>query len=253
MKLPEITPKQQEIIRLLFRFRFLNRIQIQTMLLNKDHHNINAWLKDLHQKQYIGRLYDSTYKQNTIPAKYYLTVNGIRFLRTIEHIDQSILKKYYQEKRRSHGFISKSLLVADIFLKLNNVEKLQQGNLKYYTQQDFPPDAEIRDLLPDFAYVFTVKRHLEHVAGEIFSDSMPRYAIRGRVEKYIEYFSNEEGRPTSVVFICSKELTCEYIGRFLKRYFREEPGINANFYLATYSDINEKGMEIELFKKANID
>jgi len=211
------------------------------------------WLKDLHQKQYVGRLYDRAYKQNTIPAKYYLAANGIRHLRSVEHIDQSILKKFYQEKRRSHGFISKSLLVADIFLKLNNVEKLKQANFKFYTQQDFPIDAAIRDLLPDFAYVYTVKKHLEHVVGEIFSESMPRYAIRGRIEKYMEYFDSDEGRPTSIVFICSKEMTGEYIGRFIKRSFRDDGGINANFYVTTKSEVDEKGMEIELFKKAEVD
>lgn len=206
------------------------------------------WLKDLHQKQYVGRLYDRAYKQNTIPAKYYLAANGIRHLRSVEHIDQSILKKFYQEKRRSTAFISKSLFIADIYLRLCNVETLISSNFKFYSQQDFPLDAAIRELLPDFAYVYSVKRLLEHVVGEIFSDSMPRYAIRGRIEKYIEYFGDNDGRPTTILFICSKEMTQDYIERFIKRSFRDEGGINANFYVTTKSEIEEKGMEIELFR-----
>ena len=40
MKLPKITTKQEEILALLYRYRFLNRIQIQTLMHHKDHKTI---------------------------------------------------------------------------------------------------------------------------------------------------------------------------------------------------------------------
>ena len=51
------TPKQLEILLLLYRFRFLNSPQIQAILNHKYHHRIQTWLNDLLTKDYIGQLY----------------------------------------------------------------------------------------------------------------------------------------------------------------------------------------------------
>lgn len=251
MTLPDITNKQQEIVRLLYRFRFLNRIQIQTLLNNKDHRNINTWLKDLHTKQYLGRIFDNSFIKNTIPAKYYTSLNAIRYLKQSDNIDSSILKKYRQEKRRSATFIDKSIFVADIYLKLLNLPVSRGTDFKFYTQQDFPIDAQIRELSPDFAYVYKTGKGLEHFVGEIFSEKMPRYAVRGRVRKYLEYFEQDEGKPTNILFICANDLTQNFIQRYLSRYSRDEGGLSANVYIATKANIIENGIEFELFKKAS--
>jgi len=250
MTIPNITNKQKEIILLLYRFRFLNRLQIQKLLHNKDHRNINVWLKDLTLKKYVGRIYDHSYQKNTLPAKYFISTNAIKYLKTLENIDASLLKKFRQEKRRSNGFIDKSIFIADIYLKLLALESLKDTDFKFYTQQDFPKNGVIRDLLPDFAYVYKAKKHLEHFVGEVFSEKMPRYAIRGRINKYIEYFENDEGRPTNIIFICKNDLTLNFIKKHIYRHFRDEGSINANFYTTTIDQIDQNGMEINLFKKA---
>jgi len=77
---PKITPKQQEILQRLYRYRFLNRIQIQQMMGHRDYKTINLWLKDLTQKQYVERIYSTHFLEKTKPAIYYLGINGIRFL-----------------------------------------------------------------------------------------------------------------------------------------------------------------------------
>ena len=51
MTIPYIAAKQQEIPKLIYKFRFLNRIQIQTLLNHKDKRRINSWLKDLSEKE----------------------------------------------------------------------------------------------------------------------------------------------------------------------------------------------------------
>jgi hypothetical protein len=48
--LPPLTPKQQEILKLLYKYKFLNRTQIQTLLSHKDKRRIITWLKDLREK-----------------------------------------------------------------------------------------------------------------------------------------------------------------------------------------------------------
>ena len=101
MNLPTITNKQKTILYLLYKFRFLNRIQIQTLLNHKTYNRINAWLKDLTDKGYTGRKLDTISKINNVPAIYYLKKNGMQFVKTQDYAEKSYISKLYQEDTRS--------------------------------------------------------------------------------------------------------------------------------------------------------
>lgn len=62
MKINKITPKQIEIILLLYKFRFLNTNQFKTLLKHKDIRRINSWLKDLNKNK--NNYYLTAYKIN---------------------------------------------------------------------------------------------------------------------------------------------------------------------------------------------
>ena len=79
MQLLTITTKQKEILLQLYRFRFLNRVQIQTLLIHKDAKNTNVWLKDLTNKKYIERIFEKKAGIND-PAIYNISIYGIKFL-----------------------------------------------------------------------------------------------------------------------------------------------------------------------------
>ena len=83
MQLPKTTTKQQDILKLLYRYRFVDRIQIQVLMGHKDKRRIGAWLKDLREKHYIEWIYSTDFAEKTKPAIYYLGINGIRLLRTL--------------------------------------------------------------------------------------------------------------------------------------------------------------------------
>lgn len=76
-ELPKLTKRQQAILKLLYRFRFLNRIQIQAFLGHKDPKTINLWLRDLRAKGYVEWIYSTHFAEKTKPAIYYLTLNGV--------------------------------------------------------------------------------------------------------------------------------------------------------------------------------
>ncbi len=96
MILPTITNKQKEILLLLYRFRFLNRIQIQKLLKNKDYKNINVWLKDLTDKNYTKRIFEKKAGINQ-SAIYFISKNGIKFFRSHPGCEGEYLKKLSQE------------------------------------------------------------------------------------------------------------------------------------------------------------
>ncbi len=92
MNLPKITERQRNIINLLYEHRFLNRIQIQALLNQKDYKNTNLWLKDLREKQYVEWIYSTHFAEKTKPAVYYLGINAIRRFRQLNIHGEHILK-----------------------------------------------------------------------------------------------------------------------------------------------------------------
>ena len=74
-----ITKKQLEILTLLYRFRFLNRSQIQKLLNQKDFKRIIINLNQLTNTNYIRRYYNS--KTVTVPAIYSLGLNGKKYVK----------------------------------------------------------------------------------------------------------------------------------------------------------------------------
>lgn len=114
MNSSKITSKQQAIIQLLYKHRFLDRTHIQALLHHKDKRRIFAWLKDLREKEYIEWIYDKNdFANKTKPAVYYLGLNGIRYLRTLNEYPSTELRKRYKESSRQQSFIGRCLTLAD--------------------------------------------------------------------------------------------------------------------------------------------
>jgi hypothetical protein len=107
MTIPYITAKQQEIPKLIYKFRFLNRLQIQTLLNHNYHKRIIDWLNDLVEKDYLEKiLKDNTFEQRSKPTIYRIGINGIRFLKTQDNISLELLRKLYWERDRSDNFVN---------------------------------------------------------------------------------------------------------------------------------------------------
>ena len=210
MQLPTITNKQKEILLLLYRFRFLNRIQIQKLLNHKSPKNINVWLKDLTTKNYTGRIFEKKLGVND-PAIYFVSTNGIKFLKSLDDYNNEYLKRFYQEVRRSKQFINENVMIGDIFLILS---AKNFAGFKFYTRSDFPIKGLIRNLLPNFAYIYEKNGKVKYYAYEILKDGMPRFAIRSRIEKYIDFFSLNSNSEVNIIFICANESMARYVLKF---------------------------------------
>lgn len=105
-KPPKLTKKQQEIVKLLYRFRFLNRIQIQAFLGHKDPKTINLWLRDLRAKGYVEWIYSTHFAEKTKPAVYYLGLNGVRYLRTLTGTSKDEDGETYRQPTRQKSCAS---------------------------------------------------------------------------------------------------------------------------------------------------
>lgn len=225
MTLPKLTKKQQEILRLLYKFRFLNRIQIQAFLGHKDPKTINMWLRDLRSKGYVEWIYSTHFAEKTKPAIYYLNLNGVRYLRTLTitnkdgddgetvvspYYPPEELRKRYKEPTRSQTFIDRCVLIADCALALEREDAANEARgkkLRYYyqTEADYLLERsyyhfvlDIDDGLIQPQLIFCQDKLGEQEETiisyilEVFDPTLPRYRMKKRLGDYVK-FLDEEG------------------------------------------------------------
>lgn len=222
--LPKITKKQQEILKLLYRFRFLNRIQIQAFLEHKDPKTINLWLRDLRAKGYVEWIYSTHFTEKTKPAIYHLGLNGVRHLRTLTRTSKDgddeaavtpayppeELRKRYKESTRSQTYIDRCILIADCCIALERADTEDEAKNKkirhyYQTEADYLLDHSyyhfilVSELIQP-SLVFCKDRlddegkeekTLKSYLLEIFDPTLPRYRMKKRLGDYVKYLDDE--------------------------------------------------------------
>ena len=201
--LPHITNKQQTLIRLLYRYRFLERKQLQAFMHHTDKRRMSAWLKDLRDKHYIEWIYtpdDPT--ESTKPAIYYLGLNGIRFLRQTEDYPEEQLRKRYAELVRKQSYLDRCLLLADGCLDMET-RSADGSKYIYSLEADYlDPDNEYNFLAesdfihPSLCYLKVEEDdddYIEmHYLVEAFDATTPRYMIRKKLKDYIAFLDSDE-------------------------------------------------------------
>jgi hypothetical protein len=253
MSLPPITNKQTEILKYLYHFRFLNRIQIQALLKHKDYKTINLWLKDLTEKEYTERIYSTKYGEINKPAIYYIGPNGVKHLRVNTNCPKEQINKLGREKDRSQSFISNCQFLADIYIDLKNKSN---EKLKYSakTKSDFTnPDSPLRFLAETTADMVVEKDDgsmKKYYLLEIIDDTLPGYMIKKRIKSYIDlYFSNSwedntgENFPT-IILVCETLPILMSIKRYAKNLLSEYDDIDLKIQLATEQEVKKNGKVI---------
>ena len=226
MKLPAITTKQQDILHLLYRYRFLNRIQIQTLMHHKDYKTVNLWLKDLREKEYVQWIYSTDFTEKSKPAVYYLGANGIRCLRVAGIYPSSELRKRYREHERSEGFISRSLLVADSCIDLGQ-NGSERARYEWQTQADFAdPDCSYHFLTeaaiqPQLHYTEQKGNRVGHYLLEIIDPTLPQYRLRKRLKDYVNYLCDDEWEGEDEPVIARLVLPSTYLLIYTKRRIKK--------------------------------
>ncbi len=249
--LPPITPKQQEILKLLYKYRYLNRTQIQTLLKHKDKRRIISWLKDLREKEYIDWQYDATnFIAKSQPAIHYLSLNGIRYLRGLNLYPTHELRKRYKEPTRTQTFINQCLLVADSCLTVQS----KSNDEKQYT---CVLPAEYVDPVSEYYYLNELKPHLlfskrqdettTDYLLENISVSLPRYQLRKRLKDYVEYLADQwdeaDGSMPVALFICPTVADLLYVKRRVRVLIDEHlEDENTHIRVTTLDKIHASGI-----------
>lgn len=256
---PNITKKQQEILKYLYHFRFLNRVQIQALLNHKDYRLINAWLKDLTEKQYLNRIYSNKFGENTKPAIYYIGANGIKFIKEITNCPRKIIQRLSNEKDRSGHFIGICQQVADIYI---NTKKQADDKTLYkaIANNAFPiPNSNynfLADSTIDLVIEETKESMKKYYAIEILDSTLRGYMIKKRIKKYFDlYFSNswEEniGQKFPVILITTETLSMMISAKKIAiKMLRDYTDLkDFEIKCSTLKEASEKGLISEIWEE----
>jgi hypothetical protein len=185
------------------------------------------WLRDLRAKGYVEWIYSTHFAEKTKPAIYYLSLNGVRHLRTLTitnkdedggkmvvspYYPPEELRKRYKEQTRSQTFIDRCVLIADCVLALEEQDAANEAKgkkLRYYYQ------TEADYLLERSYYHFVlecelIQPHLifcqdkigkddkeeatlESYILEVFDPTLPRYRMKKRLGDYVKFLDEEGG------------------------------------------------------------
>lgn len=232
MDLPKITAKQQALIRLLYQYRYLERSLVQDLLGHTDKRRISAWLKDLRQKHYIEWHYNrASFSAKSKPAIYYLGLNGIRYLRSLEEYPAEQLRRRYKDGSRQPDFMARCLLVANCCTML---QSQNTNSLPFYweTETDYShPQSDyhfLTELRPSLCFSKQEAGRTNYYLLKIFDASAPRYVVRKRLQDYLAFaaygdWERETGGPAPQLrFACPTTAELMYIKRRLRMLLEQE-------------------------------
>lgn len=261
MQLAKQTPKQQEIIKLQYRFRFLNTIQLQKFLNHNDKKRLNIWLKYLVSNDYLVRIYDPhKFGENTKPAVFYIGKNGIRFLKAQGNYLPELLRKLYRENNRSETFKSNSQLLADIALDLKAQSKkgltFNWATASDYTNPDSPfySFSFLTELSTRLMFTREKNNEKKYFLLEILNTSFPPYRVRKKIRSYLKFLLDCDWMehfktPPEILFICQTKDLLIRTKRYAKKLLVDEYKENIHISFALEDEVKKYGATAEIWEE----
>jgi hypothetical protein len=248
----KLTPKETEILTLLYRLRFLNRLQIQTMLDHKHHSRIIEWLNNLSENKYIAKFYDKSF--TTDPAIYCLDKQGRKYLKSKKEIKLEPLSRVWREAKYSDQFRKHCLFLADIYFSLTAFAKKAGLTLHFYTKTDLYGMEHLIEPKPD-AYFALKGKGTKRYFLDVFDDIAP-LALRKRVKQYLEYYNSDEWQDHTdkpfpeIILICPNNRLKNHLYYFIQSKISDDS--EPFFYLTTREAIVTKGLNRDTLEKVKI-
>jgi hypothetical protein len=232
-RLQPITKQQRTIVEHIFTYRFLTIKHLQAFLGHTHKHRIQVWLNDLIAKNYIYQIYDQkSLKATATPAVYYIAVDGVRYVRSLNRYSDSELRKRYPDNTRSASYIDHCLLIADCCANLQ-VSRRDTKTYRRITPTDY---ALIDESLPyaDFLqeqqpHLFFMKETIRGVTKETtcyvvehFHDPLPSIRIRSRLKVLLNHEVFEGDDPPILLLICDTTAGLIYVKRYVRTLLRQD-------------------------------
>jgi hypothetical protein len=232
---------------------------------HKDAHRINSWLKDLVEKNYLGRIYSHKLLENTKPAVYHLNNNGIlwckinmgwKYRRDDNQLSVSEIKKFYEDKHASEIFRNHCVNICEIYLRFKNLNRNFQyeciTKTELWTMQKEDEDfQEKKNCIPDL-FIEKIGKKGKSITYllNLIDPHVPQYALEYKVNKYIKL--HEEGDWSNydtdnkkfpiIIFIFPTQQKLNRLANFIQESLDEFYIEEVIFILTTYEKVMKEGL-----------
>jgi len=242
----QLTTKQTEILTLLYRFRFLNRNQIQTLLKHKYHSRVLNWLKELTDLKLIIKSYEKSF--TTDSAVYRLDKSARKYLKDNSKLNIKPLSRLWRETKYSPQLEKHCLFLTDIYLSLIEFTKKLKSELHFHAKTDLHGMTNLIDPKPDSYFAIesneTIKRYFLDIL-----DDLPPMVLRRRVKQYFEYFDSDQWQDNTdkpfpdIILVCPNNRIKNHLFYYIQNKISDDSEIN--FYLSTWDIVKTKGLNRE--------
>lgn len=251
-----LTNKQREILVLLYRFRFLSRIHIQTLLNHRHHSWILTWLNDLIKHNQVRRYYQ---KQFAGPSAIYsLGIEGRKYLKhnpDLGNIELSALNRIWKEDTLTDRFKNHCLFLADMYVSLRSLAVASKATLNFYTKTDLYGMARLISPAPDAYIAIEEQGGVKRYFLDLFDD-VPPIALRSRAKRYFDYYASNEWQDNTdkpfpeIILICPNERLKKHLYLYIQQKLEEEPELK--FYLSTRDLVAKEGLQSNVLQRVII-
>ena len=246
-----IKQKQTEILILLYRFRYLNRVQIQTILNQKYHSRVLKWLNDLKENDYIECEYDK--KVASSPSVYALAPKSRFILKGNPAVKPRLLGHTWRDRTYSDEFRSHCLFLGNIYLSLISLTERIGAELHYYTKPDLHGMKHLITPIPD-AYFAIEERsgRTKRYFLDLFDDLPPR-VLRTRINHYFKYYDSDEWQENTdkpfpeIIIVCPSDRIRSHLNYYIQSKLEEDSDLS--FYLTAREIIKTQGLNSKSLKK----
>ena len=252
----KLKPQIEKILILIYQYRFLNRLQIQTLLNHKHKNRIIIWLNKLTKEKYLIREYEKKVPEE--PAIYSLGLRGKRF------VEQKIgpnparphlLKRVYRERKYSKKFKMHCMFLADFYSALNAYASQNNLELNFYTKTQITGMEYLIEKEPDAYFLLNDRKGLSRACLlEVFDRYSDWREVEKRVNEYFEYYEGNLWQSYSdiafpeIILVSPDDNTTKHLQKFVKDKLTQEYE-DLFFYLSSWDEIKQKGFSRETLHK----
>lgn len=214
---------QVKILELVYRYRFVSRQLSAGSLGVKPQNGLYEKLEILVGHEYLGKRLEKRLTLENVPAAYYLTPKGLKYLRGLpdhEYVDDQSLHESYRDKS-----ITGNPFIRHYFNIYRQTQALQQQytGLKVFTQRDMRRYSYFPEKLPD-AFLSLASDGPEQPHRfffDIVRDRQSRNDLVNKLKEYTEFFDDggwdeTESEIPVLLLLCEWGPTEKSIQRFVR-------------------------------------
>lgn len=258
--LQPITKQQRAILEHIFTYRFLTNKHLQAFLGHTHKHRIQVWLNDLIDKNYIYQIYDQkSLKATATPAIYYIAVDGVRYVRSLNHYSESELRKRYPDTTRSQSYIDHCMLIASCCATLR-VSSTETKTYSWMTPTDYAlidATSSCADFLQEQQpHLFFEKgmargivKETTNYVVEHFHDRLPTGQIRSRLRALLNHELFQDDDAPILLLVCDTTAGLIYVKRYVRTLICHDDAEKLVVRIATVDQIRTKGVTSPIWEE----